>query len=518
MLWWKEITRIIVIITEGVRLIACLFQYMLIFIVCDRKITSSMTRTILIIFFSGLLVVYSEVNAQNQPVINLSLEQCIEKAWKNNLQLRQQQLSVEIAEENLVQSKAAQLPNLNASATHIYNFGRTIDLFTNEFATNMVLSNNFSLSSGVNLFSGFQVQNTIRQNELELEAGKFDLEKSYNDVALMVASAYLQILFSNELVSNVSNQIEITRLQVERTNKLVDAGTLPRGALLTVQAQLATEELQLVNARNQLDLAYLNLRQILFLTEEEAFTIDIPEIEIDIQEEYPYSPLQVYRIAVGEQPQIRSSELRIGSAERALAIARGSRSPMLSLRGSFGTGYSGAQREITDVVVTGTSPIGATELGEIVYGPQLEYTTRVKPFSDQLRDNLNQSVGLFLSIPIFNNYQINANISRSRIGLENARLQNQIAKEQLFQTIQQAHADASAAMKRYIASDKNVLALQESFRHTQQRFDVGMVNSIEFNDAKNRLAAAQSELLQAKYEYIFRVKILDFYMGEPLKL
>ncbi len=458
---------------------------------------------------------YSRV--YSQQVTNLSLEQCIDQAWKNNLQLKQQQLSVDLARQNLTQSKAALLPSLNASATHAYNFGRTIDLFTNEFATSSVLSNNFSVSSGANLFSGFQVHNTIRQNKLDLEAGKLDLEKSYNDVALMVASAYLQILFSTELVSNVSNQVEITRQQVDRTSKLVDAGTLPRGALLTVQAQLATEELQLVNARNQLDLSYLNLKQILFLPEEEIFSIEIPQIEIEIQEENPYTPLQVYRVAVQEQPQVKSAELRILSAERTLAIARGGRSPMLSLRGSYGTGYSGAQREVTDVLITEPKRIGLTESGEIVYGPGFDYVSRVKPFSNQLKDNLNRSLGFFLTVPIFNNYQINANIGRSRIGLENARLQNQIVREQLFQTIQQAHADASAAMKRYIATNKNVLALQESFRYTQQRFDVGMVNSIEFNDAKNRLSAAQSELLQAKYEYVFRMKILDFYMGEPLK-
>jgi outer membrane protein len=167
----------------------------------------------------------------------LSLQQCIDLAWKNNLQLKQQKLAVDMAGQNLSQAKASSFPSFNASASHGYNYGRTIDPFTNEFATERVQSNNFSISSGMNLFSGFQVRNSIKQSQYELEAGRFDLDRSYNDVALLVASAYLQILFAMELVENVRNQIAITQLQLERTNRLVEAGTLPRGAMLTIQAQ-----------------------------------------------------------------------------------------------------------------------------------------------------------------------------------------------------------------------------------------------------------------------------------------
>ncbi len=476
-----------------------------------------MHNRILIIFL--ILVILSALSAKvtiAQSYTDYTLEQCIDQAWSNNLQLQQQKLSVDLAEQNLLQSRASRFPNLNGSAGHSYNFGRTVDPFTNDFATETVRSNNFSLSSGFNLFSGLQVQNTIKQNRLDLEAGKLDLESSYNDVALLVSSAYLQILFNLELVENAANQADITRLQVERTTKLVDAGTLPRGSLFTIQAQLATEELQLVNAQNQLDLAYLNLRQILFLPEDVEFTIAVPEIEMNETEDSPYSPMLVYGIAVQEQPQIRSAELRIMSAEKGLAVAKGSRSPSLSMRGSIGTGYSGASLEITDVIMTDPEVIGLTASGEQVFGPTFEFQSRIKPFNDQLSDNLNRSLGFFLSVPIFNNFQVKTNISRSRINLENARLQNQIVREQLFQTIQQAHADATAALKRYTATEKNVTALQESFRYTEQRFNVGMVNSLEYNDAKNRLSTAESELLQSKYEFIFRVKILDFYMGEPL--
>jgi outer membrane protein len=439
-----------------------------------------------------------------------TLEDCIEFAWQNNLQLQQQKLSVSIARENLIQSKANVYPNLNAGASHAYNVGRTVDPFTNDFITETVQSNNFNVTSGVNLFNGFQLRNIIRQNEHELEAGKLDLERSYNDVALTVASAYLQILFSLEVLENANNQLDISLQQVERTEKLVEAGTLPRGSLLTIQAQMATEELQVVNANNQLDIAILNLRQMLYLPVDDEFTIEVPQVDILPDEEVKDSPMQVYQTALQIQPEIKSAEVRVFSAEKGLAASKGARSPSLALRGSLGTGYSDARRETVGEPQIVIDPITGL--------PSVEFQTRVKPFNDQIRENRNYSIGIFLNIPIFNNYQVRSNISRSQINLENARIQNQIVRDQLFKTIQQAHADAQAALKRYMATEKNVVALEEAYRYTEQRFNVGMVNSLEYNDSKNRLNIANSELLQSKYEYVFRTKILEFYMGIPLRM
>jgi outer membrane protein len=447
-----------------------------------------------------------------------SLQDCIEYAWNNNLRIKQQELGVDIAMQNLRQSRGNLFPTLNANASHVYNYGRTIDPFTNEFATERIQSNNFALSSGVTVFSGFQIYNTIKQNKLELDAGEYDVEKMKNDIALAIASAYLQILYSLELVDISLNQLEITKLQLERTQKLVNAGTQPRGALYNIEAQYASEELQLINAQNRLDLAYLDLVQMLDLREFHDFLIEIPEIEISPEQEYQYSPMQIYLIASGIQPDIKSADIRVQSAEKGLAIARGARSPMLTLRGAYGTGYSGNSREITDVIAGEPTQIGTTSTGLPVFAPTFDYQTQVKPFSNQLEDNLNHSIGLYLTIPIFNNFQVSSAVSRSRINLDNAKISNQLIKDQLFKTIQQAYADAGAALKRYMASEKNVDALQESFRYTEQRFNVGMVNHIEYNDAKNRLVAAESELLQSKYEYVFRTAILDFYMGNKIEL
>ena len=447
-----------------------------------------------------------------------TLEDCINHALDNNIQIKQQRLQVDVARENLVQSRANRFPNLNAGASHGFNFGRTIDPFTNEFAMEAVRSNNFSISSSMTVFNGFQIHNSIQQQEIELNASRYDVETMENDISLAVASAYLQILFSIELVEITFNQLEITRQQVVRTSQLVEAGTLPRGSLFTVEAQAAGEELQLVNAQNQLDIAYLNLAQLLDLSGESSFEIAIPEITIMPDDDLTQSPMQIYQTAVLQQPDVRAANARVASAEKGLQIARGGRSPSLSLRGSYGTGYSGASREVIETIIGEPRQIGLTESGEPVFAPSFDVETRVKPFSDQLNDNLNRSISVFLSIPIFNNFQTRSSISRSQITLENARLGHQLVRDQLFKTIQQAHADAQAALKRYTATETNVTALEESFRYTEQRFNVGMVNSLEYNDAKNRLTAAQSELLQAKYEFVFRVKVLDFYLGIPITI
>ncbi len=469
---------------------------------------------ILTVFLTFLLPL--ALTAQQAEV--WTLEDCVNHAKENNLRIQQQRLGVDVAEENLRQSRANRYPSLNANATHRYNWGRTLDPITNEFVTERVQTNNFSMSTGVTLFDGFRIRNLIEQDRYSLEASRYDVESMENDISLAVASAYLQILFSKELVEVAANQLDITRQQVERTAKLVDAGTLARGSLLNIEAQMASEELQLVDAENQLRLAYLDLMQLLDLREDIEFAIEVPDIGIAPSETVDYSPLQLYETAVRIQPDIRSADMQVASAEKGLEIARGGRYPSLSLSGSVGTGYSEARLEIAEVIETDPQQIGQTASGEAVFAPTFDYESQVIPFMDQIDENLNRSVGLNLQIPIFNNFQVRSNISQRTISLENARLQRQIVRDELYKTIEQAHQDAHAALQRYKASEKNVEALEESFRYTEQRFNVGMVNTLEYNDAKNRLTTAQSELLQAKYEYVFRVQILDFYIGNPITL
>lgn len=455
-------------------------------------------------------------NAQ-EPVKAWTLQECIEYALKNNIQVKQTELNAELSKAVLTQSQAALLPSVNGNVAHNYNFGRTIDPFTNQFATDRVLSQNFSLSSSMTIFSGLQQINNIQQNKFEYLASRYDVDKMRNDIAMNIALAYLQVLFNQELVEVAKAQVEVTEAQVERTEKLVDAGSLARGSLLDIQAQLANEELNLANAQNQLDLSYLSLTQLLELQWTPEFRIVKPDLDIPAGTVIASSSGAIYNTAVTILPEIKSAEFRMQSSQKGLSVARGGLSPRIVFSGSVGTGYSGAARRLLgDPVISGYDTTGLTSGGDYVLTPSFTTNFETTPFSDQVNDNFNQSFGVFITIPIFNGLQTRTSITRAKISRQNAEYSLQLAKNQLQKNVQQAYADASAGLKKYLAAQKAVEAMEEAFKYTQQRYDVGMVNTIEYNTSKNNLTRAKSDLLQAKYDYVFRTKVLDFYQGKPL--
>lgn len=471
-----------------------------------------MKRTLLIFFL--VLASASFINAQKL----WTLQACIDYALANNIQIKQQELAEQLAKTTLLQSKTSLFPTLNANVSHAYNYGKTIDMYTNNFATERVQSDNFYVSSSVTLFSGFQLLNTIKQNKIDLQASQYDLDKMINDISLNLATAYLQILYSKELLTIAENQLSITEKQVAHTQKMVDAGTVAKGTLLTLQAQQSTEELSVVNAQNDLDLAYLTLTQMLDLTSTDSFDIVVPVIEAPSETTVLLTPDQIYAFALTTQPEIQSDELSVKSSELGLSIAQGMRYPTISLRGSYGTGYSGASQRLTGYSLSGYYPSGFTSGGDTVYSPSYDYTYEKKPFENQFKDNVNKSISFSMYIPIFNGWQTNSTIAKAKIAIQNAQYTLQNTKNTLYKSIQQAHADALAAVNKYKSSSKSVDAYKESFKYAEEKFDVGLMNSTDYDDAKNNLTEAQSNLLQAKYEYVFRLKILDFYMGKPIEL
>lgn len=475
--------------------------------------------TISILLF---LAFTSALQAQDAAKTNQvwTLEQCIDYALKNNIQIQQSELNTELSEVNLLQSKANLLPSLNGNASHSYNYGRTIDRFTNQFATKQVISQNLSLSSDITVFSGFQNINTIKENRYNYIASKYDVDKMKNDMSLNIASAYLQILFNIELLTNASNQMAIINAQVSRTKKLVEAGSTAKGTLLDIEAQAALEELNVTNAQSQLDISYLLLAQLLNLPTAEGFSIVKPDLTVANEGLLTSTPAQIFTIAVGNLPEIKSAEYKVKSADKGVDAAWGGISPRLAFSASYGTGYSGAsQRITTPPVFQGFSPDGrVTTSGDTVLAPLFSSPGYEKiPFSDQYKDNVNKSFGFYLTVPIFNRLQTKSSIDRARIQKLNADLTVESSKLQLQKNIQQAYADANASLKKYNATQKALDAMQESFRYTEQKFNVGMVNTNDYNDAKNKLIKTQSDLLQAKYEYVFKTKVLDFYQGKPLK-
>lgn len=425
------------------------------------------------------------------------LEDCISYAFDNNLQIKQQVLNTRYNSNILLQSKIGLAPDFNAGIGGGISWGRALDQTTYEFTENQrIISMNSNISSSLTLFSGLQQYNTIKQNEFDLMASLQDLEKLKNDISLAIAAGYLQILFNSELLNIAKNQLEQTKMQVNRTSKLVDAGSLARGALLEIEAQAAAEELNIINASNQLDISYLTLTQLLDLDSVGDFQIEIPEFGEIADQEILLTVNSVFNNANAILPQIKSAEYQLSSSEKGLGIAKGSRSPSISLNGSYGTGYSDIRERYNPA--TG----------------QME----TYPFANQMQDNISTTLTLGLRIPIFNGWTAGTSISNAKLNVMNYELALETARNNLYKEIQQAHADAVAARKKYLATQQALASMEESFMYTEQKFEVGLVNTVDYNAEKNRLTQTQSDLLQAKYDYIFKMKILDFYRGTPLTL
>jgi outer membrane protein len=470
-------------------------------------------KNLILLLFAGFLTISTSFA---QSVKRWTLKECIEYAITNNLQIAQNNLQVDQSQLNLNLSKAAVLPNLNGSANHTYNTGRRIDLFTNQFATNTVLSQNFSLSSGLNIISGMSNTNTIIANQLALIASKYSNDQLKNDISLQVTNAFLQIILSDELLTIADNQLQNTKIQRDRDKLLYEAGRTARGDFLQTESQLANEELNVLTARNRLDLGKLTLAQLLGLEDASDFDVERPSFQGISMELPTYSERDLITTAFNNQPGVLGAEYRVKSAQKGLQAAKGRYYPSLSAFGGIGTGYS----QLAKTVIGSTTQqqtVGVFQGQPIILDVNVPIT-ELTPFRDQFNQNFNRTLGFSLNVSLFNNLQTRNQVSTQKITLENAKVGEQITKNQLRRDIQTAFFDARAAFERYKATQKSVDALQESFSYMEQRYEVGMLNPFEFNTAKNQLLAAKSNLAQARYEFILRVKVLDFYQGNPIQL
>ncbi len=426
-----------------------------------------------------------------------TLERCIQYAYDNNIRLKQQELNVSNAENNLLQSKIGLLPNINSSVSYNSSKGKVLDQNTFTIVDGQTVNSmSGSIGGNVSLFNGLQKKNTIDRNEFSLLASIQNVEKLKNDLSLNIALYYLQIIHAEEQLNVAKNQLELTNTQVQRTKAMVEAGSVPEGELLDIESQAAREELQIVTANNTLELAKLDLAQLLDLETSRNFEIVVPDFSHIGIEELGDSVDDIFSTAESALPQVKSAEYELKSAEKSVSISKGSRSPSLSLSGGYSTRYSSS-----------ANMFDPATMQELTY-----------PFWDQVKDGVNSYVGLSLSIPIFNGWQVNTAIKNAKLNQQNAQYQLQLTKTTLYKEIQQAYTDAVASLKKYMASAKAVTSLEEAFRYTEKKYEVGMMTFIDYSTAKTRLTAAQSDLLQAKFEYIFKIKVLDFYNGRPITL
>ncbi len=480
----------------------------------------------IVLILALIFVISTGTMAQDAKIWDL--EKCIDYAYNNNLNIKLTDLSRKDVEARLRKSKLSRIPSLNFNLFNSWRWGRSIDPTTNRFVNQRINSNGLNGSSSVILYNGNRQVNAIRQGKKDLEAGYYDVEKSKNDIALQVVGAYLNVIFAREQLDNAETQLKTTRTQVDNTKKLVDAGSLPMTNLLDVKAQEASNEVDVINAENEIDLALLQLKQLLQIPASESFDIVTPEFDPKDYKMVLYPVDEVYQRALATQPEIKSSELKIESADYGVRLARGGHIPVLSVNGQMFTNYSSVQdreRIVADdsggtPVTIPPSPIGmlGNDPTQVVYSfPRTIYTRPNYPYTDQWLDNRSWSVGINIGIPVFNGYLTKTNIQRARIMKENAEINAENTRNILRQTIERAYNDAEAAVKIYEAARRQVDALQESFRATERSYNLGAKSFVDYQVASSNLFRAKSDLTRAKFDYIFKLKILDFYLGIPLK-
>lgn len=464
-------------------------------------------------------------NAQTTKV--WTLEECIAYARENNITLAQSRLNVESANVDFFQSKTAFAPNISSSLFAGYNFGQRLDQYNLVFVNQRTTSANLGINGNLLLFAGLQNINRLKQAKFALDANKYAVQQAENDLSLNLANAYLQLLFAYERLSITTGQMSLTQNQLDRTKTLYEAGAATRGEMLNIEAQYTREMINKVNAENAIQQTKLALIQLLNLQEND---INIKKLEVEIpegsEELIAKSPFDVYMTAAGIHPGIKSAELSAQSAKKGVDIAKGAFSPSLFLAASYGTGYSSLSQRITDTMVTITpqSPIILpTNQGDTVVFNQppiinVNFKRETTPLGQQMSQNQNTQVGLSLSIPILNGLQNHANLRRAKIQLLNTRLNVDLQRQNLRTLIQTAFNDARAGYITFQANKKNVEALTEAFHYAEEKFNAGAMNALDYSDAKTQLNNAELETLLTKFEFIYRIKILEFYIGKELKL
>lgn len=446
-----------------------------------------------------------ESDVREEPVCGCpwTLRNCIEYAQENNIEILRQELSIEDAALAKKQARLNYIPSVSASLSSATSFGRVLDETTYEFMANTSnTSLSGSLSAGTELFAGMRKYHQLKKADIGFQDMLLTVEKARNDLGLNVTAAYLDILFAEEKVSIAGKRTETLELQVEQVEKLVDAGRKTIGDLLQLQSDLADAKYQSIEAANQRKLAYFNLCQLLEINDYESFRVFIPESLSVSDSGLTDTPDSIFEMAQ-ELPQIKSASLSLDMADRDIRIAQSALYPSLSLSAGYGSSFSNGRKKI---MIPDTPDMN----DPATYVPY--------PFKEQVRDNASYYVSLGLSIPIFNSLSARNNVKSYRIARMRAEYDYMRAQKELNKEIQQAFIDAQGAYEQYGAAMKNTATSQEAFRMIEEKYNLGAASPVDYSIALYNLVNARSQLAQAKYSYIFKTKILDFYKGIPIQL
>jgi outer membrane protein len=454
-------------------------------------------RTSILSFLS--FVLFFAANAQEKI---WTLEECVEYAVENNISIQQSELTNEALKEDIRSAEGNFYPNFNISMNQGWNFGSFIGQNGVRIARDS-RTNNFNASTGVTLYNGGRNRLTLLQAKQNLEAAGFDLEESKNNIMLFVVNSYLNVLLNKESVIIAKDQVEISKKQVEITQELVDAGSSPKADLLDAQATLASNEEQLTSAQNQVDLALLSLAQLLQLSHI-GFDVETVQLTVNSSSLEYNNTDDIFNTAVDILPEIKSAELAVENSELSVRMAKASNIPTLSVGGGFGSSYQHSQGK-DDV--------------RIIIDPDTGVPTEIdNGFGQQMKDNFGSNFAFRLNIPVFNNFNNKTNISRQKINQERAELDLIDHRIRLREAIEQAYADAKASLNQFISAEKSLEAQEESFKNAQVSYSSGVMTSFDFDQIRNRLVNAQVNMVNAKYNFVFRTKLLNFYLGLPIIL
>lgn len=451
----------------------------------------------------GLFLCFILIAVKSNAQEKITLQQAIETTLKSNLQIKQAQLTEALTEETLKQSKLALYPNLNSNNNVGTNWGRSIDPTTNSFVNNNFKSGNVNLISEATVFQGFQKLRQISQNKYLLEADKSNTQKIRNDLTLAVIDNYLQVLSNQDILLAAQQQLDMSKQKLDREQQLFDAGNKTFADLSQAKAQVAASELNQTNAQNKLDFSFLTLAQLLERDPAIPFLVEKPLIEAEKAAPKEYTAADVYRQALRNFPEIQSAQFKSLAAEKAINLAEGNLYPRLTLQGGLSTRFSSQDQRVI------SQYFDPTTLRAV---PVYENT----PLGVQVKDNFNQSLALSINIPIFNGFSARSSIRRAKVNHEQALVSEQLAKNNLNKVINQAVLDMRAAEKKYSSTNAAYLASKDAFDTIEKRYQVGLVNAIDFNKAQTDMNNAQFEFIKSEYDLLFRHKTIDFYLGKCL--
>ena len=476
------------------------------------------------VFFtvSLLLLIGLQATAQNTPSV-WGLQECVDYALENSLSVQRSENNVQSSLIDRKQARYSMIPSLNGSASMGYNWGRSINPVTNLFVTQQVNSNNVGVNSSVTLFNGLRIQNTIKQTTKDYFASEADLEKTKNDVIINVVTLYITVVFNMELVETAKLQLNSSQEQFERTKKQVEVGALPKAEQLNIDATVATNELTLIQRENALALSLLQLKQAMQLPGDADLQIQVPDVGVE-ELLLSQSKTEIYETALLTMPEVKSADLRLSSSEYALKAAKGNLYPRLTASGNISSNYSSVS-DRARFVPDGGSIIQPIQIGyvqgaatPVLRDSEIPTGTEYPDYGrlDQLQDNVFRSISITLSIPVFNSWQASSTVQRSRVSRSQSEIALQETKNQLRQAVETAYNDAVAAEKTYSSAIRQVTAREEAFRMAEQRYNLNAINFVEYQVSQNDFFQAQSDLSRAKYDLIFKMKVLDFYQGKPL--